>query len=390
MSLKSLLRHRGTRTSLRTKRSDLVFKVRGLIFVDGKFIKNAGTISTQEKIVYTRKRLSEAQMPANLPPQYFDKEKELKNAKTPQEKMAILEDLLAIVPKHKGTEKLQALLKTKLAKLRDQSQKKPSVARHANLYQIEKAGAGQLVLIGSPNSGKSSLIKALTNANPEIGDYPFTTHSPSPAMMPFENIQIQLIDLPPITPDFMEFWQAELIKGSDGVLVVLDLSAPDPAEDYLTLLAKLEEKRIEIASPKRFIPPEKQQFIKKALIVANKFDHPSAQKNLDVAKDFIDSELPVIALSAQMKENLEELKKQVFQLLDIIRVYSKSPGKEVDRNEPFIFKKGSSLMDMAKAVHKDFAQRLKFARIWNENKYEGQKVNRNYVLEDEDIIELHI
>jgi hypothetical protein len=167
-------------------------------------------------------------MPANLPPQYFDKEKELKNAKTPQEKMAILEDLLAIVPKHKGTEKLQALLKTKLAKLRDQSQKKPSVARHANLYQIEKAGAGQLVLVGGPNSGKSSLVKVLTNASPEIGDYPFTTHSPSPAMMPYENIQIQLIDLPPITPDFMEFWQAELIKGADGILVVLDVSAPCP------------------------------------------------------------------------------------------------------------------------------------------------------------------
>jgi ribosome-interacting GTPase 1 len=329
-------------------------------------------------------------MPANLPPQYFEKEKELKNAKTLQERMAILEELLAIVPKHKGTEKLQALLKTKLAKLRNQSQKKPAVARHANLYQIEKAGAGQLVLIGSPNSGKSSLVKALTNANPEIGDYPFTTHSPSPAMMPYENIQIQLVDMPPITPDFMEFWQAELIKGADGVLLVIDLSSPDAAEEYLILLAKLEEKRIEITPVRRPAPPEKQPFVKKAIIVANKFDHPSAQKNLDAIKEFIDPEFTIIPLSTQVKDNLGELKDHIYGLLDIIRVYSKIPGKKVDLNEPFVFKKGSLLMYMAKAVHKDFAQKLKFARIWSKNKYEGQKVNRDYILEDEDIIELHI
>jgi ribosome-interacting GTPase 1 len=329
-------------------------------------------------------------MPANLPPQYFEKERELKNAKTPQERMAILEELLAIVPKHKGTEKLQALLKTKLAKLRNQSQKKPAVARHSYLYQIEKAGAGQLVLVGGPNSGKSSLVRALTNASPEIGDYPFTTHSPSPAMMPYENIQIQLVDLPPITPDFMEFWQAELIKGSDGVLVVLDLSSPDPAEEYLVLLDKLEEKKIEIIPSARHVPPEKQPFVKKAIIVANKLDLPSARENLDAIRDFIDPGFSLISLSASSKDNLEELKKCIFELLDVIRVYSKIPGKRVDLNEPFILKKGSLLMDMARAVHKDFAQKLKFARIWSKNKYEGQKVNRNYVLEDEDIIELHL
>lgn len=329
-------------------------------------------------------------MPANLPPQYFEKEKELKKAKTPQERMAILEELLAIVPKHKGTEKLQALLKTKLAKLRNQSQKKSAVARHAHLYQVEKAGAGQLVLVGSPNSGKSSLIKALTNADPDIGDYPFTTYSPSPAMMPYENIQIQLVDMPPVTPDFMEFWQTELIKGADGVLLVIDLSSPDPAEDYLILLAKLEEKRIEIAPATGPILPEKQPFIKKTLIVANKVDLPPAQENLEAFRDFIDPGFTMIPVSTQKEEHLEELKKRIFELLDIIRVYSKIPGKKVDLNEPFVFKKGSSLMDMARAVHKDFAQNLKFARIWSENKYEGQKVNRNYVLEDEDIIELHI
>ena len=329
-------------------------------------------------------------MPANLPPQYFEKEKELKKAKNPQERVAILEELLAIVPKHKGTEKLQALLKTKIAKLKDQGQKKPAVARHTATFQIEKTGAGQVVVIGSPNTGKSSIIKALTNANPDIGDYPFTTRLPSPAMMPYENIQIQLVDMPPITQDYFEFWQAELIKAADATMLVLDLSLPDPAEEYLTLLAKLEEKRIALVPQTHDIPPEDQQFKKKTLIIANKYDHPGAEKNLEEIKGFIDPGFIPIRTSILNENTLDDLRKQIYILLDVIRVYSKIPGKKVDHNDPYVFKKGSSLMDMAKAVHKDFAQKLKFARIWGKNKYQGQKVNRSYILEDEDVIELHI
>ena len=329
-------------------------------------------------------------MPANLPPQYFETEKKLKTAKTLQEKISIHEELLAIVPKHKGTEKLQALLKTKIAKLKAQGQKKSVVARHTAAFQIEKAGAGQVVLIGAPNSGKSSLVKALTNASPEIGNYPFTTCLPSPAMMPYENIQIQLVDMPPITQDYFEFWQAELIKGSDGILLVLDLSIPETAEDLLTLLSKLEEKRIELVAYNQIVPPEKHQFCKKSLIIANKSDHPLSTERLESLKDLVDPQFSLIPVSTLKEDSLEDLKKRIYILLDVIRVYSKIPGKKVDLNDPYVFKKGSSLMDMAKAVHKDFSQKLKYARIWGKNKYQGQKVNRDYVLEDEDIIELHI
>jgi ribosome-interacting GTPase 1 len=329
-------------------------------------------------------------MPANLPPQYFEKEKELKKAKNPQEKIAILEDLLAIVPKHKGTEKLQALLKTKISKLKTQGQKSPAAARHTATFQVEKTGAGQVIIIGSPNTGKSSLIEALTNAHPEIGDYPFTTRLPSPAMMPYENIQIQLVDMPPITQDYFEFWQAELIKGADAALLVLDLSVSDPAEEYLTLLAKLEEKRIGLFPPEKYIPLERQQFMKKTLIIANKCDHPRADENLEEIKSFVDQGFIPIPVSIFKEETIEHLREQIYILLDVIRVYSKIPGKKVDHKDPFVFKKGSSLMDMAEAVHKDFAQKLKYARIWGKNKYQGQKVNRSYILEDEDIIELHL
>jgi small GTP-binding protein len=334
--------------------------------------------------------MGEVEMPANLPPQYFEKEKELKKAKNPQERISVLEDLLAIVPKHKGTEKLQAQLKTKIAKLKTESQKSPAVARHTAAFQVEKTGAGQVVVIGSPNSGKSSLIKALTNANPDIGDYPFTTRLPSPAMMPYENIQIQLVDMPPITQDYFEFWQAELIKAADAILLVLDISLPEPAEDFLTLLAKLEEKRIDLVPKEREVPQEKQQFMKKTLILANKTDSPRAEENLTSIKEFLDPGFEPVPVSIFEEHTLTDLKTRIYVLLDVIRVYSKIPGKKVDHEDPYVFKRGSSLMDMAKAVHKDFAQRLKYARIWAKNKYQGQKVTRSYILEDEDIIELHI
>jgi len=329
-------------------------------------------------------------MPANLPPQYFEAEKKLKTAKTPQERIDILEELLSIVPKHKGTEKLQALLKTKIAKLKSSVQKKPKIARHSPTHQVEKAGAGQLVLVGLPNTGKSSLIERLTNAHPEIADYPFTTRVPSPAMMIYENIQIQLVDTPPITPDYMEVWYPELIKAADGILLVLDLGSPGQIDVFQTILKKLAEKRIEFVPEEREPLQAENIFQKKTLIVANKVDLPQAIENLASLEKSLSPEFKVITVSASRGDNLEELRKGIFNFLDILRVYSKVPGKKVEFSEPFVFKKGSNLMDVAKAVHKDFAQKLKYARIWGKNKYQGQKVNRDYILDDEDIIELHL
>jgi ribosome-interacting GTPase 1 len=329
-------------------------------------------------------------MPANLPPQYFDTEKKLKTAKTPEEKVPILEELLSIVPKHKGTEKLQALLKTKIAKLKSTAQKKPTIAKHGLSYYIEKAGAGQVVLVGLPNSGKSSLVKSLTNANPDIGDYPFTTRMPYPAMMPYENIQIQLVDTPPITPEYMEYWHAELIKSADGVLAILDTSSQNLASDTESLLAKLKEKRIVLIPKDHTLPPEASLFNKRALIVANKADLSSEEGYLTSIKHVLDPYFDLIPVSTTTGDGLEILRTKIFSLLHVIRVYSKIPGKKADREDPFTLKIGSSVMSLAKAVHKDFAQNLRFARIWSQNKYQGQKVNRDHILEDEDIIELHI
>ena len=329
-------------------------------------------------------------MPANLPPQYFETERKLKTAKTPQEKRIILEELLSLVPKHKGTEKLQALLKTKIAKLKSAAQKKPAIAKHALAFHFDKTGAGQIVLIGPPNAGKSMLVKSLSNANPEIADYPFTTRAPYPAMMEYENIQIQLIDTPPITPEYMEVWHYELIKEADGILFLLDLSSQNPVDTVKTILDRLKEKKIELIAEDQAIPSGVPFYHKKTLIVANKKDLPPAEENYDVLKKALEPKFGPIPVSALSGDGLEYLKKRMFSMLHVIRVYSKIPGKKADLSDPYTLKKGSSVMTMARTVHKDFAQNLKYARIWSKTKYQGQKVNRNHVLEDEDVIELHI
>jgi ribosome-interacting GTPase 1 len=329
-------------------------------------------------------------MPANLPPQYMETEKKLKTARTPEEKIAIYEELLAIIPKHKGTDKLQALLKTKIAKQKALAQKKPVVGRRGPTFTVEKQGAGQVVLIGPPNSGKSSIIKALTNFEPDIGSYPFTTHTPAPAMMDYVNIQIQLVDTPPISPEYIDTWHSELIKSSDGILIVLDLGSEDPGLDLLALYEKWEEKNMVVVPPGTEIVSANQIRRGKIMIVANKTDLPDSSRRLEELADAFGEEYPILAVSAEKGDHMEELRQAVYDMLGILRVYSKIPGKKADLNEPFVFKIGSTVMDMARTVHRDFASRLKFARIWGQAKFDGQKVNRDYILQEGDVIELHL
>lgn len=329
-------------------------------------------------------------MPANLPPKYFETEKKLKSATTPEEKISILEELLSTVPKHKGTEKIQANLKTKIAKLKSAAQKRPTTARYSPSHKIKKSGAGQVVITGPPNSGKSLLIKSLTDTTLQVGDYPFTTHEAYPAMMKFENIQIQLVDTPPITADYMEVWFPDLIKTADGVILLIDPSGRDSIDMFHAILDKLREKKIEFIVQDRAPILEIGWSYKKTLMVANKSDLPDAVENLDIIKELMESDFEWISVSAYTGDGLQELKKKIFSMLNIIRIYSKIPGKKVNLNDPFTLEKGSTVLDMARAVHKDFTQKLRFARIWSKTKYDGQRVNRNHIIEDEDIIELHI
>jgi ribosome-interacting GTPase 1 len=329
-------------------------------------------------------------MPANLPPQYFEIEKRLKATTDPDDRIAIMEELLSIIPKHKGTEKLQAMYKTKISKLRSSSQKKAAKSKHGSSHKIKKSGAGQVVLIGPPNSGKSALVESLTDIKLQVSDYPFTTTAAFPAMLKYENIQIQLVDTPPITPDYMEIWYPDLIKSSDAVLLLIDPTSSSTHDVLGSIIQKLKEKRIEFVSQAQGPGEDRITVYKKCLLIANKSDLPDFSEKLKAFTQGLENQFEVLAVSAFSGQGLEDLAKRIFLLLDIIRVHSKVPGKKVEYDSPYTLAKGSTVLDMAKAVHKDFAHKLKFARIWSKNKYDGQRVNRNYILVDEDVIELHI
>jgi len=326
-------------------------------------------------------------MPANLPPQYFDAEKNFREAKDPMEKIAALEEMLAIMPKHKGTDHLRAELRTRIAKLTQLAAKK-SGARRASMV-IEKEGAAQVAVIGLPNAGKSQLISTITNASPPVAEYPFTTHSATPGMMEFENIKIQMIDTPPLAPQAIQFWLPPLLRRADALLIMVDLSN-NPLEQMAAVVTQLKKMRIVLGEGGGGDDPEFTVWHRKALIIGNKLDLDGAAPNYEALKAKYEGRFPVIAVSARQGTGLEELKAKIYEVLDIIRVYTKVPGKKPDFTDPIVVDRGSTLADAAAEVHKDFAADMKYARIWGSGKHDGVMARRDHVLEDGDIIELHL
>ena len=324
-------------------------------------------------------------MPANLPPQYFDAEKNFRTAKSPTEKIVALEEMLAIMPKHKGTDHLRAELRSRIAKLSQQAAKKTGTQRTSMV--IEREGAAQVAVIGLPNAGKSQLIASITNASPAVADYPFTTYTASPGMMAFENIQVQLIDTPPLMPQSIEWWLPPMLRRADALLVMVDL-LDEPVLQLAEVIDQLAQMRIDIGAGK--VEEEAVLSRQKALIIGTKLDLAGAGESYAVLRSEYGEKLPAMAVSAREGSNLEELRLKVFQLLDIIRVYTKAPGQKPDDSDPIILARGSTLADAAESVHKDFRARLKYARVWGSGKHDGIMVKRDHVLQDGDVIELHM
>ena len=324
-------------------------------------------------------------MPANLTPQYYEAEKNYRQAKNPSEKILALETMLAIMPRHKGTDKLRADLRRKISQLKEDTLKKTG-GKRGQLFEVTRSGAGQVVLIGFPNAGKSQLVGSLTQAKPEVGEYPYTTHSPIPGMMEYQDINIQLVDVPSILDESARGWLINVVRSADALLLIVDL-CDEPETQAALLLEELEKYKVK---PEWTVNAEESIFLgKKMMIVGNKFDAAEAAKNFFlVQKNF--SAFHPIAISAAQGKNLENLKKEIFTLLKIIRAYTKTPGKEPDLKHPVILKQSSTVLDFAAEIHKDFAEKLRYARIWGSEKYKGQRVQRDHLLEDGDVIELHI
>ncbi|MCX8081847.1 MAG: 50S ribosome-binding GTPase [bacterium] len=323
-------------------------------------------------------------MPVNLPPQYHQKEAELKTAKTLEEKISILEELLAIMPKHKSSEKLQALLRTKIAKYRKELEKKPQTAKKQTVPVIIKEGAGQIVLCGPPNSGKSTLLSVLTKAKPEIADYPFTTKIPTPGMMKYEDINIQLVDTPSLSSQLSENWLGDILRKADGLIFLFDLSSDSLIEDMDDSLKTLE--RFRIKEEGSFI------FNKNIIWIGNKVDVPASKDIREIFKELYGEKIKnnFIEISAKEGTNIEILPELTFKLLNIIRVYTKIPGKPPDTENPYTLKNGSLVIELAELIHKDIAKNFKYARLWRKGEDKVIIAGRDFKLEDRDIIEVHI
>lgn len=330
-------------------------------------------------------------MPTNLPADYYKAEEQFRQATTNQERIAWLEEMLSIMPKHKGTDHLKSDLRRKISKLKEaDTQKKGGPGRQVSAYHIEREGAGTVAIIGPANTGKSALLAALTNAKPEVAPYPFSTWGPTPGMMLFENVQIQLIDTPPLDGEFIEPELFNLIRNAHMALLVVDLQA-DPIEQIEETLAMLEERRI--------IPEHLQEEHEGGLRmkympilgIVNKCDDESMDADFEVLCELMDGdECPLIPISVTGERNFEHLKKTVYDKLEIMRVYSRPPGKEPNFDSPFVLKIGSTVEEFAGKVHQDFRKNMKSAKVWGSGAFDGQMVSRDYVLQDGDVVELRI
>jgi len=322
-------------------------------------------------------------MPANLPPQFHVLTIKLKEAKNADEKISILEEMLAICPKHKGTEKLQKDIKIKIAKLKKQVPKK---TKGEALYCIQKEGAGQVVIVGPPNSGKSSLLNILTNAKAEVAPYPFTTKIPQPAMMPYENILIQLIDTPPLTKESSPSWLKAIVKEADVLVAVFDLTKENITRDIRDFKEMLDNWRL---GDKKiiFLGNKVEEIISSSPFAAARvIDLEIAKENLKK----LETQYEIKPISCSQKIGLEELKKEIFYLLEIVRVYTKSRNRpEPDFSHPFIIKKGEKLITLASQIHHDLLPSFKYAKLFKENAKNPQIVGKDYILEDGDIVEIY-
>ncbi|MFZ5831373.1 MAG: GTPase [Planctomycetota bacterium] len=330
-------------------------------------------------------------MPANLTAQYLKAEEEYRRATSLEDEIRCLQVMLQEIPKHKGTDHLQADLKSKIAKAKKELATEKSSGKKTRGLRIPRQGAGTVILLGGPNAGKSQLIASLTNATPEVAPYPFTTTTPAPAMMPYEDVFVQLIDTPPITESYFDPLLHGLTRAADLALFIVDLGTDDGIEQAKTVLDRLAETKTRLAASSYLDENDVGLSYTKTFTVANKIDLPEAAERLELFHELCPLDFAEYVVSAAEGTNLDRLREDIYNSLDVIRVYTKLPtAKEPDMDRPFTVRRGSNLLDMAGMVHKDFLERLKFARVWGRSVHDGTQVKGDYVLNDKDVVELHM
>jgi ribosome-interacting GTPase 1 len=340
-------------------------------------------------------------MPTNVTPEYKKAEEAYRKAREPRERLDCLREMLRTIPKHKGTEHLQSDIKTRIKQLTEElAGPKKGGKRSGPSHVVRPDGAAQVCLIGPPNAGKSSLHARLTGSHSDVGPYPYTTHLPVPGMLPYEDIHIQLVDLPPVSDEFMEPWLVNALQPADGALFVIDVSDPDCLEQVPTVLERLAEKKVFLTPEWPGLDTEASDAADEAddpfrlnlptVLIANKSDLDPDPEEVEILEELLGIRYPALTMSAETGDGLDELGPFLFRALEIVRVYTKTPGKPADTDKPFTVRRGGTVLDVARLVHKDIARGLKFARMWGTEVFDGQQVGPDHLVADGDLVELHL
>jgi ribosome-interacting GTPase 1 len=341
-------------------------------------------------------------MPANLTPEYKAAEAAFRKARDARERLDCLREMLRSIPKHKGTDHLQADIKTRIKQLTEElAGPRKGGMRGGPPTVIRPEGAAQIALLGAPNAGKSALHGSLTGSGAPVGPYPFTTQHPLPGMMPFEDIHFQLIDLPPVSPLHPVPWIANTLQPADGCLLVVDLGDPECLEQVLSARDILAEKRVflsgrwvsdaEMPEPAAGVRQDPFAIRLATLMIATKVDRISAfAEELGVFRELSGLDFPALPVSVDTGDGLSLIGPWLFRALGVVRVYTKVPGKPTDSNKPFTVRRGDTVQDVAERVHKDVARSLRYARVWGAGHFQGQQVGRDHPVCDGDVLELHV